>query len=157
RRLLRIRHARKRPARLLTVGDAVTLQHCLAIGRRRPVMRGQREVRRALEHGELRRLLGDDRDRLDAGGARADHGNALALEIDLVMRPTAREIDFALEIPDAVDLRRFWRGQAARGHDVVATGNARALVGSKLPALAGVIPCRLLDLGAEADVAPEIV
>ena len=122
--LLRIRHARHRPARLLAIGGAVALEVGLAIGRRRTVMRGQREVRRALEHGQMRGLLGDQRDRLDARRSRADHGDALAGEIDAVMRPAAGEIDLALEILDAVDLRRLRRGETAGGHDVIAAGDA---------------------------------
>src|SRR6185295_20024613 len=73
------------------------------------------------------------------------------------MRPTTGEIDLALEILDAIDLRRLWRGEAAGRHDVVAAGNARAVIGDELPAPAGVIPVRGLDPGAEADVATEVI
>ena len=66
RRLLRIRHARERPARLLAIGGAVSLEVGLAIVGRRTVMRGQRKTRRALEHGQMRSLLRDQRNRLDA-------------------------------------------------------------------------------------------
>src|SRR3954471_9327531 len=73
------------------------------------------------------------------------------------MRPAPGEIDRALEILDAVDLRRLWRGETAGGHDVMAAGYARTVVGDELPALAAVIPIRGLDLGAEANVATEVV
>src|SRR3954466_2911795 len=73
------------------------------------------------------------------------------------MRPASGEIDRAPEILDAVDLRRLWRGETAGGHDVMAAGYARTVVGDELPALAAVIPVRGLDLGAEADVAVEVI
>src|SRR5262249_50916431 len=137
RHLLRIRHARERPARLFAIGGAVGFEVGLAIVGRRTVMCGQGEVRRALEHREMRSLFRDQRNRLDARGSRADHGDALACEIDAVMWPASGEMDLALELLDAVDLRRLWRGETAGGHDVVAAGYARAPVGDELPALAG--------------------
>ena len=73
------------------------------------------------------------------------------------MRPAAGEIDLALEVLDAVDLRRFWRGEAAGGHDVVAAGNACAIFCREPPAFRGLVPIRRRDLGAKADVAPQIV
>src|SRR6185436_4855669 len=73
------------------------------------------------------------------------------------MRPASGEINRALEILDAVDLRRLWRGETAGGHDVIAAGHARTVVGDQLPALAAVIPVCGLDPGAEADVATEVV
>src|SRR6185436_18113589 len=106
---------------------------------------------------QMRGLFGDQRDRLDARRARADHGDALSREIDAVMRPAAGEIDLALEILDAVDLRRLWRGEAARRHDVMAAGDRRAIVGGELPALGRFVPFGFRDLGLEADVASQIV
>ncbi|MGY4622352.1 hypothetical protein ACVWY3_000108 [Bradyrhizobium sp. USDA 4486] len=156
-RLLRVGNAGHRLARLLAIGRAIALQQAHAILWRRAVMRRQREVRRALEHGEMRGLLGDQRDRLDRRRSGADHGDALAGEIDPVMRPAPGEIDLALEILDAVDLRRFRRGEAAGGHDVMAAGDGRAVVGRELPALGCLVPSGFGDLGPEADVAPEIV
>ena len=65
RHLLRIGDARERPARLLAISGAVAFQHSRAVGRRSTIMGGQSEVRGALENGELRRLLREQRDRLD--------------------------------------------------------------------------------------------
>src|SRR6478735_7179915 len=73
------------------------------------------------------------------------------------MRPASGEIDRAFEILDAVDLRRLWRGETAGGHDVIAAGYARTVVGDELPALTRVIPVGGLDLGAEADVTTEVI
>ena len=66
RHLLRIGDACERPARLLAVGGAVAFQHRAAVRRRSTIMGGQGEVRRALENGEMRGLLREQRDRLDA-------------------------------------------------------------------------------------------
>src|SRR5437868_839869 len=73
------------------------------------------------------------------------------------MRPTAGEIDLALEVLDAIDLRRFWRREAAGGHDVMAAGYARAVVGGETPAFRALVPIRRRDLGAKADVRPQLV
>ena len=146
--LLRIGHAGHRLARLLAIGGAVALEQVPAIGRRGAVVGGQREIRRALEHGEVRGLLGDQRDRLNARRAGADHGDALAGEVDAVMRPAAGEIDLALEILDAVDLRRLRRRETAGRHDVMAAGDRRAVVGGEQPAFGRLVPFRLRDLGA---------
>src|SRR5882672_3000130 len=73
------------------------------------------------------------------------------------MRPAAGEIDLALEVLDAIDLRRFWRGEAAGSHDVIAAGYGRAIVGRKLPAFRGLIPNSRSHLGAKADISPEII
>ncbi|MEY9189948.1 hypothetical protein ABH987_003576 [Bradyrhizobium ottawaense] len=156
-RLLRIGHARHRLARLLAIGRAIGLQQAHAVRWRRAVMRRQCEVRRALEHGQMRGLLGDQRDRLDGGRAGADHGDAFSREIDAAMRPASGEIDLTLEILDAVDLRRLRRREAAGGHDVVAAGDRWAIVRGQLPALGLLVPLGFGDLGPEADVAPEIV
>ena len=51
RRLLRIRHARERPARLLAIAGAVALQQGHPFLRRRTIMRGQGEVRQTERAG----------------------------------------------------------------------------------------------------------
>src|SRR5205807_2492945 len=48
-------------------------------------------------------------------------------------------------------------GEAAGGHDVMAAGDRRAVVGAELPALGCLIPFRFGHLGPEADVAAQIV
>ena len=73
------------------------------------------------------------------------------------MRPAAGEIDLPLEVLDPIDLRRLGCGETAGGHDVVAAGNGRAIVRRKLPAFRGFFPCCRRDLGAKADVAPQVV
>ena len=61
---------------------------------------GDRELRRALEHGDVFGLLGDLRDRLDARRAGADHADALTRERDRFVRPVTRVQAFAFEIVD---------------------------------------------------------
>src|SRR4051794_29897482 len=105
----------------------------------------------------MRGLFRQQGDRLDRRRPGADHGDALAGKLDLVMRPAAGEIDLALEILDAVDFRRLWRGEAAGRHDVIAAGYGGALFRRQPPAARGLIPIRGRDLCAETDVAPQIV
>ena len=90
RRLLRPRHTCQRPAGLLAVAGAVGFQQGEAIRRRGTIVGGQGKVRRALENGQMRRLLGDQRDRLDPGRSRADDSDALAGELDLLDAASGR-------------------------------------------------------------------
>src|SRR5450755_43484 len=120
-------------------------------------MGGKGKARGALEHGQMRRLLGDQRDRLDPGRSGADHRDAFAGELDLVVRPATGEINLALEVLDTLDLRRLGRGETAGGHDVIAAGYRRAMVGREPPAFRGLIPGRRRDPGVKADVAPQII
>src|SRR4030081_1782620 len=73
------------------------------------------------------------------------------------MRPAAGEIDLALEVLDAIDLRRLGRGETAGGHDIVAARYGRSIVGREQPASRGLIPGRRRDPCAKADVAPQII
>ena len=100
-----------RAASRYAAGSAVESR--LLLRRHRPVLGGPREVRRALEDGELGRLTRDDRDRLDGGGAGADHRDALAGEVDAVMRPSAGVVRLALEALGALDVGRLRQRQAA--------------------------------------------
>ena len=56
---------------VLPEGPVVRLHAAHQLGIDRRIVRGHRVVRRALEDGELARLLRDDRDRLDGRGAGA--------------------------------------------------------------------------------------
>ena len=84
-----------------------------------------REIRGALEYREMARLLGNHRHRLDPRRSRADHADALAGEIDRLVRPMSGVIDLALEAIEALDLGHPRVRQAAggehdefRGHDL---------------------------------------
>ena len=69
------------------------------------VARGQAEVSGALEDVQMLRLLGDDRDHLDAGRSGADHADPKAGEIHALMRPETGVVPFALEPLDAFEIR----------------------------------------------------
>ena len=114
-------HAGQRPAGRLAVGRRGPRRRRRAcscgIG---PVLGRPREVRRALEDGELGGLLGDDRDRLDARRAGADDGHPLAGEVDALVRPAGRGVDVALEAVGALDVGHLRQRQAPGGHHEVA-------------------------------------
>ena len=62
-------------------------------------------------------LLGEERDRLDPRGARADDPDALPGDVDALVGPPAGVIRRPREGIDAVDLRELRRRQAADRHD----------------------------------------
>ena len=102
------------------------------IGRiERLVVRRHRVVGGALEHGQVARLPGDDRDRLDRRRAGADHAHRLAGEVDALMRPVAGVIGRALEIFEAGNLGRVGRRQAAHRGDDEARGQRGRLCPSR--------------------------
>jgi hypothetical protein len=68
-------------------------------------VRRHAEVRGPLEHVQVLGLLGELRDELDAGRARADHADALAGEVDALVRPARAVVPLALEVVEAVDRR----------------------------------------------------
>ena len=74
-------------------------------------------MRGALEHEQLAGFAGDDRDRLDRGGAGTDDAHLLAAELGLLARPVESVQHFAGEIVVArnVDLLRG-RDQPGRHH-----------------------------------------
>src|SRR5215472_15766596 len=132
--LLRIGNASERPSRLLAVAGPVIIQQGLAIRWHWTVVCGQGKVGCTLKDGQMYRLLSDQRDRLDARRARTDHGDALAGELDLLMRPPAGKVNLAFELLDAIDLRRLRCRETAGRHNVIATRHARAAVGCEHPA-----------------------
>ena len=113
------------------------------------VVGGHREVGRALEDGELRGLSGDDRDGLDRRRAGADDGDALAREVDALVRPAAGEVHVARERVGAGDVDLLRHRQAAGRHDVEPAAELLALRGAHAPPLLGVVPHRLFDAAVE--------
>src|ERR1700757_5450356 len=61
------------------------------------IMQGRRPVGATLKNGEVLRLFGDLRDRLDGGRTSADDADALAGEVHRCVRPPCRVISRALE------------------------------------------------------------
>ena len=86
----------------------------------RPVAGRDDEVRRALEDEQLGRLPGNDRDRLDARRARADHRNRLSLEVDRRLRPVTGMVGLPLEVRQPRDIRQAEGRERAAGHDAEA-------------------------------------
>ena len=67
--------------------------------------------RRALQHGDMRAIVGHRRDQRRRGSARADHDDALVLVVE-VFRPFLRMDDRALELGHVLPLRRIALGVA---------------------------------------------
>ena len=101
-------------------------------------------------------LLGNHRHRLDARRAGADHGDALAGEIDRLMRPVAGVIDLALEAIDALDV-----GMRASERQPVAItrsspSSSRLLRSSPSSRYRRSSNRALDDRGVELDVRPQV-
>ncbi len=125
-------------------------------GVQRRVVRRHRIVRRALEHSELLRLAGDDRDRLHGRGAGADDRHPLAREVDLLVRPVPGVVAVALEGIEALELGQVGRGQAPRRHDAVPGRGAGAVAGLDDPASLRFIEYRRRHARVELDVAAQV-
>ena len=84
--------------------------------------------RRALQHGDMRRLLGHFRHQRHRGGARADHHHAFSRVVDVV-GPFLRMHDAAGKIPRAREFRRvaFLVFVIARAHEQEIAGEAHDL------------------------------
>src|SRR5581483_8459662 len=100
------------PAGGVPVAVAILVQLLQPVGRRGTVVRRDREVGGALEDGELAGLAGDERDGLDTRRAGADDRDALAGEVNALMRPSAGEVDRPGETPGAFDVGRLGHGEA---------------------------------------------
>ena len=122
----------------------------------RGVPGGDAEVGRALEHRQLRGLGGDDGDRLDRGGARADHPHALAGEVDALVGPEARVMHLAREALETRDVGHAGNREAAGRHDQERGGEPLAAVRGHRPAVARLVEDRLGHARAEPDVAAEV-
>ena len=122
----------------------------------RPVMQRRAPVRRALEDGQLAGGLGDLLNGLYAGGAGADHGDALAFEADRPMRPGAGVVGLALEVVDAVNggHHRFCE-YADRGDQKTAL-NLSSFLGLDLPDIVVVVEMRRPHRAVEIHVAAQI-
>ena len=97
----------------------------------RLVPRRHGEGGRALEHGELGGLLGDDRDRLDGRRPGADDPDPLTGEVHRLMGPPPGVERRALERLGARDVGDVGGAQAARGHHEEPGRHVVALVGAR--------------------------
>src|SRR3546814_3235347 len=128
----------------------------LVFGLERPVAGRDAEVRRALEDGEVRRLLGDDRDRLDRRGAGSDPGDAPPREVHGLVRPCAGVERAAAEAVDAGNFGQLGGGQAAGRHHAVLRRYPLAAVGAHVPAAGALVEGGAGDARVEGDVAAQV-
>ena len=119
-------------------------------------MGGDAEIRRALEYEKVRRLLRNERDRLDGGRACADDTDPLAAEIDPLMRPAAGLVPFALERIEAREGRRLRRREAARRHDAEPRRQCVVAIRPNIPTARRFVEYGFRHAGEELDVPPQI-
>ena len=117
---------------------------------------GNRIVRRALEHGQVRGLLCDHRRHLHAGRAGADDGDALAGKADLVLGPHARMDDLALEGVLPRNVRPLRGGELPDAHHEEAGGPAPSVPGAHRPARGGLVVFGALHARVQFDMAAQI-
>ena len=146
------------------VRDLQLAQH---VGQLVGIAPGDEEGGRALQHGDVRALLGDRRDQRRRGRARADDHHLLAVQRQ-VLGPGLRVHDAALEALHARPLRRVALGMAvvALAHPQELRGEAHRLqrwpscalrLGLDQPAALRARPLRRADGMAVADVRRQTV
>ena len=110
----------------------------------------------ALEDVELPRLLGDDRDRLDAGRSGADHGYALTGEVDGFLGPVRGVVDLAGEGRQAPEVGCHRIGQRTGRHQREPRREYPPVVGGDGPPRPRLVEHRRDDAGVERDVAAQV-
>ena len=110
----------------------------------------------ALEDSQMLGFLGDVWDELHSRGAGADHADALAGEIDLLVRPARGVKGLPLEALDARNVRHMGGGQNADRRDHILSARAMTVFGGDVPAVGLLIIDGRLDARIEADVRPEL-
>ena len=113
----------------------VRLHSPLVLRVQRGIPRGDAEVRSPLEDDQRGGLPGDEGDGLDGGRARADHADALAGEVDALVRPVPGVIPPAREGLESLERGHLRGGQAARRHDAELRRDAVAAVRLNRPAV----------------------
>ena len=143
-------------ARLRTQFRIMRLGFLQIFCRQRLVPRRHRPGRGALEHGELRCLLRDNRYRLNRGRAGADDANAQAGEVDALVRPFAGVIDRPAEVVHAREGRAVRRRQTANRHDAEFCRDPVAAIGLDQPAIGILVERCRRDAGIEHDLAAQV-
>ena len=133
----------------------VALLHPLLVfGIERRVAGRHAEVRRALEDGEMRGLLRDDRDGLDRRTTRC---RSTPTRCPVKSTPSCGHLPVWYDLPAkrlaALEVGHLRVGQAARGHDAEAREDAIAAVGLHDPSVARSSKCAAIDARIELDVA----
>ena len=128
------------------------------LGRHRPVVGGDGVVGCALEHVQVLGLLGDDRDRLDAGRPGADHPHHLAGEVHLVVGPLAGVVAVAGERVPPRDVRPVGAAEAADGGHQEARPEGAGVLPAHVhgPCRGRVVERRRVHTRHEADIAAQV-
>ena len=109
------------------------LDSCILVVVDGRVARRHAEVRAALEDGQVRCLLSDDRDHLHPRRAGADDADPLAGEVDWIVRPLSAVVDASRKRVLANQRGCLCRRKLADGHDQVRRRPGVATVGFHLP------------------------
>src|SRR4029077_18468286 len=120
-----------------------------------PLPHWQRQVRRALEHRELRDVLVNLLDNLHPARPGADDADALALEVHTFLRPQGGMVADATEVLQPRDRRNIgYRGEPRPEHEELRPRHA-AVAGLYDPLVAIRVKLRPRDAGVEPDVTAE--
>ncbi len=122
----------------------------------RSVARRDAVVGRALEDVQVRGLLCDDRNRLNARGSGSDDRHPLAGEINVIIRPVRGVVDLATEGVQAAEVRGHRGRQRSRGHQAEPCCEHLTGIGGDRPAQCGLVEHRRDDTGVERDVAAQV-
>ena len=125
-------------------------QHSARAHAQRRVELGQAPDRRALKDGELLDFARDRGDDLDPGGARPDHRDPLAAQVDRVI-PARAVHGLSGELVDAGDVGRFGLTEHSRGADHVARREALAARRAQLPGVCLLVERRTRHFRIQAD------
>jgi hypothetical protein len=104
----------------------------------------------------MRRLLGNDRDRLDSRGACPNDPDALAAEVHALMRPMAGVVGLALKGVDAREFGHVGRREAAGSHDAMGSRHPLAIADFKNPAVVDLVKGRRMHPCVELNVAAQV-
>src|SRR5260370_25009864 len=112
---------------------------------------GNREIGGALEHGEMRRPLGDNRNRLNTRRPGANDGDSLARKIHAFGWPVGCMEYAASKILQSCQVGRLWNRQTACCHDEEACAESAPVACIDDPARTLFIETRGYDPSIEKD------
>ncbi len=125
-------------------------------GFQRPVERRRRIDRCPLEDGQGGGLLGDQRDRLQTGGAGADDADAQTREVDPVVRPLRGVVRQASEARHPGNLGHLGHREATGGDDAELGVQFGAGVGAHQPTAAVLVKLQGIDPRRGPHVAAQV-
>ena len=143
-------------ARLAADFGVVVAKRLPLFRRQLGIARRHAEVRGSLKHEQLAGLLGNKRDRLDRRRTGADHGDTLAGEIHLLMRPVSGVIDVALEIGEALEIGHAGVGQTTGGEHHELRGHGLSVRCGHRPGVGSLVEHRTIDPCVKLDIGPQV-